>query len=88
MLKHSVTLEYGEVSDITPDMRLTLQNAGHILGSSTIHIHIGDGLYNVLYTGDMKYEQTRLFDKASTDYARVEGLIMESTYGRTTIRCS
>jgi uncharacterized protein len=81
MLKHSVTLEYGEVSDITPDMRLTLQNAGHILGSSTSHVHIGDGLYNVLYTGDMKYETTRLFDKTSTDYARVEGLIIESTYG-------
>ena len=81
MLKHSVVLEYKEVSDITPDMRLTLQNAGHILGSSTIHVHIGDGIYNILYTGDMKYETTRLFDKASTDYARVEGLIIESTYG-------
>lgn len=81
MLKHSVTLEYGEVSDITPDMRLTLQNAGHIMGSSTVHVHIGDGLYNVLYTGDIKYENTKLFDKTSTDYARNEGLILESTYG-------
>lgn len=83
MIKHCVPLEYGEVSDITPDMRLTLQNAGHLLGSSTVHIHIGDGLYNVLYTGDIKYERTKLFDYASTDYARAETVIIESTYGGT-----
>lgn len=81
MLKHCVTLEYGEVSDITPDMRLTLQNAGHIMGSASVHLHIGDGLYNVLYTGDIKYENTKLFEKTSTDYARVETLIIEATYG-------
>lgn len=81
MIRHTIPLEYGEVTDITPDMRLTLSNAGHILGSSTCHVHIGDGLFNVLYTGDIKYENTKLFDKASTDYARVEALIIESTYG-------
>ncbi len=81
MIKHCIPLEYGEVSDIAPDMRLTLQNAGHILGSSTVHVHIGDGLYNVLYTGDMKFERTKLFDMASTDYARAEALVIESTYG-------
>ncbi len=81
MLRHCVTLEYGEVSDITPDMRLTLQNAGHIMGSATTHIHIGDGLYNVLYSGDIKYENTKLFERTSTDYSRVESLIIESTYG-------
>lgn len=81
MIRHTIPLEYGEVTDITPDMRLTLSNAGHILGSSTCHVHIGDGLFNVLYTGDIKYENTTLFEKASTDYARVEALVIESTYG-------
>lgn len=80
-LKHCITLEYGEVTDIAPDMRLTLQNAGHILGSSAVHIHIGDGLYNILYTGDMRYARTQLFDPASTNYSRVETAIIESTYG-------
>ena len=80
-IKHCIPLDYGEVTDITPDMRITLQNAGHLLGSSTVHVHIGDGLYNILYTGDMKYEKTKLFERASTDYARVEALIIESTYG-------
>lgn len=81
MIKHCIPLEYGEVSDISPDMRLTLQNAGHLLGSSTVHIHIGEGLYNVLYTGDIKFEKTKLFERADTNYTRVEAMIIESTYG-------
>lgn len=80
-IKHCITLEYGEVTDIAPDMRLTLQNAGHLLGSSTVHLNIGNGLYNLLYTGDIKFENTLLFDRTSCDYTRVEGLIIESTYG-------
>ncbi|MFH0949418.1 MAG: beta-CASP ribonuclease aCPSF1, partial [Candidatus Aenigmatarchaeota archaeon] len=81
MIKHCVPLEYGEVSDITPDVRLTLQNAGHLLGSSCVHLHIGEGLFNLVYTGDIKFENTMLFERASTDYARSEALIIESTYG-------
>ncbi|MEM7826612.1 MAG: beta-CASP ribonuclease aCPSF1 [Candidatus Aenigmatarchaeota archaeon] len=80
-IKHSIALEYGEVSDIAPDMRLTLENAGHMLGSSLIHLNIGNGAYNLLYTGDIKYGTTRLFSPARTDFTRVEGLIIESTYG-------
>ncbi|MEM7816297.1 MAG: MBL fold metallo-hydrolase, partial [Candidatus Aenigmatarchaeota archaeon] len=49
MIKHSVSLDYGEVTDIAPDMRLTLENAGHMLGSSLIHLNIGNGLHNLLY---------------------------------------
>ncbi|MBI2579922.1 MAG: beta-CASP ribonuclease aCPSF1 [Candidatus Aenigmarchaeota archaeon] len=81
MIKHCVTPEYGEVTDITPDMRLTLQNAGHLLGSSVVHVHIGDGLYNLLYTGDVKFEPTRMFEPTSHDFTRVEAVIIESTYG-------
>lgn len=33
MLKHVITLDYNEVTDITPDIRLTFYNSGHILGS-------------------------------------------------------
>lgn len=80
-VKHSIVLDYGEVSDITPNIRLTLQQAGHILGSSLIHLHIGEGLYNILYTGDMKFGPSRLVGPAFTDFQRVETLIMESTYG-------
>jgi len=32
-IKHSITLNYGSVTDIAPDIKLTFHNAGHILGS-------------------------------------------------------
>ena len=80
-IKHTISLDYGEVCDITPDMRLTFQNAGHILGSAMAHIHVGEGFFNLLYTGDFKYGRTYLFEPAFTNFTRVEAMIMESTYG-------
>ncbi|MCK4938096.1 MAG: beta-CASP ribonuclease aCPSF1 [Methanosarcinales archaeon] len=80
-LKHTITLDYGGVTDIAPDMKLTLHNAGHILGSSVVHFHVGDGLYNIAFTGDHKYEKTRLFDPAVNNFPRIETIITESTYG-------
>jgi len=80
-LKHTITLDYGVVTDISPDVRLTFHNAGHILGSAIAHFHIGEGLYNIAFTGDFKFERTRLFDKAETNFPRLEGLIIEATYG-------
>ncbi|MFA4956123.1 MAG: beta-CASP ribonuclease aCPSF1 [Candidatus Methanoperedens sp.] len=81
VLKHTITLNYGDVTDIGPDMKLTFHNAGHILGSSIAHFHVGDGLYNIAFTGDIKYEKTRLFDPAINDFPRVETIVMEATYG-------
>jgi len=78
---HTITLDYGEVTDISPDVRLTLHNAGHILGSAIVHLHIGDGLYNLAYTGDFKFAKTRLLEPAATKFPRLEALIIESTYG-------
>jgi KH/beta-lactamase-domain protein len=81
LIKHTVPLEYGEVADITPDIRLTLYNAGHILGSSIVHLHIGEGLHNLVYTGDLKFGDTRLLEAADFEFPRAETLVMESTYG-------
>ncbi|MBU2559902.1 beta-CASP ribonuclease aCPSF1 [archaeon] len=79
--KHVIPLEYGEVTDIAPDIKLTMHNAGHILGSSIVHFHIGDGLYNLAYTGDLKFERSRLLESASVRFPRLEALVTESTYG-------
>ncbi|KAB1196895.1 MULTISPECIES: beta-CASP ribonuclease aCPSF1 [Haloferax] len=80
-IKHTIPLEYGDVTDIAPDVKLTFHNAGHILGSSVSHFHIGDGLYNVAFSGDIHYDDTRLFNGAVNDFPRVETLVLESTYG-------
>ncbi len=80
-VKHCIPLKYGETTDISPDVRLTLQNAGHILGSSIAHFHIGDGLYNVALSGDIKFEKSWLFNAATNRFPRLETLVIESTYG-------
>ena len=80
-VRHSIPLEFGEVSDVAPDIRLTFQNAGHILGSALIHLHIGEGLHNIVYAIDQKFGRTTLLEPAFTDFQRVETLITESTYG-------
>jgi KH/beta-lactamase-domain protein len=81
MVLHTVCLDYDEVFDITPDVRLTFYNAGHILGSAIAHLNIGNGLHNLIYTGDLKYSRTNLLEAADTQFLRAETLIIESTYG-------
>jgi KH/beta-lactamase-domain protein len=81
MVKHTICLEYGEVTDLTPDVRLTLHNSGHIIGGAMAHLHIGNGLHNLLYTADYKYGKTTLLDPADTKFTRLETMITEGTYG-------
>ncbi len=81
MVKHAICLDYDEVSDITPDIRLTFYDAGHNLGSSLCHLHIGNGLHNFLYSGDFNYETSNLLSSANIRFPRLESVMMESTYG-------
>jgi KH/beta-lactamase-domain protein len=80
VIKHCITLPYSKPTDISPDITITLNNAGHIMGSATTHLNIS-GAHNILYSGDYKYAKTQLLDGASSIYPRVETLITESTYG-------
>jgi len=77
---HTIPLRFGVVTDIAPDIRLTLHNAGHILGSSIVHLHVGEGYHNIVYTGDFKYGKTMLLEAAARDFPRVETIITEATY--------
>lgn len=80
MLKHVITLDYNEVTDITPDVRLTFYNAGHILGSAFCHVNIGNGMHNFMYTGDFNFSnKQKLLDRAVTEFPRLETLMMENT---------
>src|SRR5512136_2310933 len=78
---HCIPLKYGETTDISPDIRLTFQNAGHILGSAICHFHVCDGLYNIAFSGDIKFEKSWLFNASVNKFPRLETLVMESTYG-------
>ena len=83
VIKHCITIPYGKPTDISPDITVTLNNAGHIMGSATVHLNIS-GAHNILYSGDYKYAKTQLLDGALSIYPRVETLITESTYGNST----
>jgi predicted metal-dependent RNase len=71
----------GIVTDISPDVKLVLSNSGHIIGSTSIHLHIGNGDHNLVYTSDMKFGKTLALENASWNFPRVETMIIESTYG-------
>lgn len=81
VIKHTITRDYREVTDIAPGIRLTFHDAAHILGSASVHLHIGEGKQNLVYTGDFKFGFTRLFNNMDINYPRLESMIMESTYG-------
>lgn len=85
-IQYTVPLSYGVVTNITPDIRITFYNAGHILGSAMIHIHVGEGFHNIIYTSDFKFEASRTLDPAVNKFPRAETLIMESTYGATPVQ--
>ena len=81
IMRQAITLPYGTVTDISPDIKLVLANAGHILGSALCHFHIGNGDHNFVYSGDIKFGKSILFEAASWNFPRVETLLIESTYG-------
>lgn len=80
-LMHTISLTSGIVTDISPDIKLVLYNSGHVIGSTSIHLHIGNGDHNLVYTGDFKFGRTLALENASWNFPRVETMIIESTYG-------
>lgn len=81
MVKHSICLNYNEVTDVTSDVRMTFHNAGHTLGSAMVHLNIGNGAHNFLYSADTSYSKSRLLNPAETNFPRLETMTIESTYG-------
>lgn len=81
VMRQAITLPYNTVTDISPDIKLVLANAGHILGSALCHFHIGNGDHNFVYSGDIKFGKSILFEAASWSFPRAETLLIESTYG-------
>ncbi|AEA46109.1 MBL fold metallo-hydrolase [Archaeoglobus veneficus] len=56
---------------------VTLFNAGHIPGSAMVHMSKD---INILYTGDVKLQETRLLEPADLNFPETDVLIVESTY--------
>jgi KH/beta-lactamase-domain protein len=82
-IKHVVDISHGDKTDIAPDIKISLENAGHILGSSSVYMQIGEANneHRLLFSGDIKYEKSWLFDAATVRFPRADTLVIESTYG-------
>ena len=81
LISHVIPLNFGAVTDISPDVRITFSNSGHMIGSASTHLHIGNGDYNIVYTGDLKFGRLNTVDNAFWNFPRAETLIIESTNG-------
>ncbi len=75
-------VKYDEIIEITPEIHVRFNDAGHMLGSSIIEVWVkeGDKETKTVFTGDIGNNDIPLLNSPtmieSTDY-----LVMESTYG-------
>jgi uncharacterized protein len=81
LITHVIPLNYGAVTDISPDVRITFANSGHMFGSASTHLHIGNGNHNIVYTADLKFGRLNTVDNAFWNFPRAETLVIESTNG-------
>jgi putative mRNA 3-end processing factor len=77
MMNNSIPLNYREEKTVG-DTHFQLLDAGHIPGSAQILIEAGKK--RILYTSDYNTQNTRLLNRADTDYGKLDALIIESTY--------
>jgi uncharacterized protein len=81
LITHVIPLNYSAVTDISPDVRITFANSGHMIGSASTHLHIGNGDHNIVYTADLKFGRQNTVDNAFWNFPRAETLVIESTNG-------
>ena len=75
-------LDYGKPAEILPGLRLTLHDAGHILGSAILELELSEGgmRRRVVFSGDLGHRGAPILrDPALLRDADL--VVMESTYG-------
>lgn len=81
-LSHFRNVRYNEAFKINDEVELTFTDAGHILGSASVHLKIKEGYQTkrLTFSGDIgRYGNTILRDPAPIPQA--DYIITESTYG-------
>ncbi|TAN03872.1 MAG: MBL fold metallo-hydrolase [Rhodanobacteraceae bacterium] len=75
-------VEYAAPMEILPGVRVTLRDAGHILGSATVEISADEqgATRKLLFTGDLGPRNSPILCDPST-VAAADLVVMESTYG-------
>ncbi len=82
MFRNTKTVKYGEQIEIN-EYTLEFINAGHIPGSMSIIVTVGDK--RILFTGDINLAETELVKPANykADAGKVNYLVIETTYATT-----
>lgn len=73
---------YDEPTSVGSDISLVFHDAGHILGSSIVELHITENKkkHTLVFSGDLGNSKTALLNSPSV-IKRADTLMMESTYG-------
>ena len=82
VMKQFRDVAYGQPADICPGIRLTLHDAGHILGSAIVSLDLEEGgeRSRVVFSGDLGHRDAPILrDPERLD--RADLVILESTYG-------
>lgn len=75
-------MEYGDVREIVPDVRVHLHDAGHILGSSLVELTIGRGTKKrtLVFSGDLGRSGMPVLQDPEV-IPKADRVVMEGTYG-------
>jgi len=73
---------YGQTLDITPGIRATFLDAGHILGSASIFLELEENghQHRLLFSGDLGYSGRAILRDPAIP-PEVDTVVMETTYG-------
>lgn len=76
------TATYSEVLDVTPGVKATFIDAGHILGSASIFLQLAEQSHStsVLFSGDLG-NAGRLLLRSHATPPHADNVVMETTYG-------
>jgi metallo-beta-lactamase family protein len=80
--RHFQALDYDQGQEILPGVKLTLRDAGHILGSAIVELELSeDGLTRkVVFSGDLGHKGAPILRDPQA-IAQADLVVMESTYG-------
>ena len=75
-------VSYGQILEITPEIKVRFNDAGHMLGSSIIEIWVEEDGKNtkIVFSGDLGNNDIPLLSEP-TMISEADYLVMESTYG-------
>lgn len=79
---HFKPLEYGKATEVVPGMRVTLFDAGHILGSAIVQaeLHEGQRRRTVVFSGDLGHAGAPILRHPEPVH-HADLVVLESTYG-------